>query len=206
MYRPRSFATDDVAAMHRLMTENGFATLITPGAEDTAVTHVPLLLEADGSRYGTLLGHLARPNPHWRRWAEGDPESIAIFHGPHGYISPGWYADARAVPTWNYAVVHAAGRPRLFEDREALKAMVMRLASVYEAPLGWPWNADAAADVIERELGGIVGFTMPIERLDGKFKLSQNRPKPDREGVVAALEAGGGHAALAVMMKNFPRK
>lgn len=207
MYRPRSFAIDNAAAIRGLMTENGFATLLTPHAGGIEITHIPLLLDVDKSRYGVLSGHVARANPHWRHWSDDAPESVAIFHGPHGYISPGWYADTRAVPTWNYAVVHAIGRPRLLEDRERLKALVMRLASVYEAPLGRPWNAEAAAGVIERELDGIVGFTMPIDRLEGKFKLSQNRSAADRDGVIAALEAlGSPQAALAASMRHPPPK
>lgn len=206
MYRPRSFACDDLATLHEFIEAHSFATLITPGSQGFEISHIPLLLTRDGSRFGTLHGHLARPNPHWRRFVDDAPPSVAIFHGPHGYISPGWYASPQSVPTWNYAVVHAAGRPRLLRDDAALRELVMRTVNVYEQPIGSPWDVAAAGGAIDAELGGIVGFTMPIERLDGKFKLSQNRSAVDHSGVVAALAQSGAasNPALAALMREFP--
>lgn len=200
MYKPRSFATDDIRAMHYLIRAHGFGTLITPHAGGIEISHIPMLLEtATDAPFGVLLGHVAKANPHWRQFEAGAP-SLAIFYGPHGYISPGWYEEPRAVPTWNYAVVHAHGRPAPVVERAPLKALVTRLAEVYEAPLGRPWDMEAAADVIEAELGGIVGFRMRIEHLDGKFKLSQNRSVADRTGVAAALEEL--NPALAALMRG----
>jgi transcriptional regulator len=108
--------------------------------------------------------------------------------GPHAYISPSWYREQETVPTWNYAVVHASGAPQLVEDDARLRAMVMRLVENHEAPLGHPWDVRGAESVIDAELAGIVGFEIPIDRLEGKFKLNQNRSREDQEGVVTALE------------------
>lgn len=202
MYKPRSFATDDVAAMHRLIRAHGFGTLVTPHADGVEISHIPMFLEVEADApYGVLLGHVAKANPHWRQFEAG--ASFAIFCGPHGYISPGWYAERLTVPTWNYAVVHAHGRPDLVVERAPLKALVTRLAEIYEAPLGHPWDMEAAAEAIDAELGGIVGFRMPIERLDGKFKLSQNRSVADRAGVIAALEKSNPELA-GMMRETFP--
>jgi transcriptional regulator len=188
LYTPAHFAAEDRAAISRLMHDHPFATLITPAAPEPHISHLPLLLSAGCEPHGTLIGHFARANPHWRNVAH--VESIAVFHGPHAYVSPSWYAaPAKAVPTWNYVSVHAHGVIEVFEDplesRQVLDALVQRFEGRREAP--WTF----AMPERERDLlvGAIVAFRMRIKRLDAKFKLSQNRSVEDRERVMAALRA-----------------
>ncbi len=138
-----------------------------------------------------LIGHLARANPQWRDLADG-VAALAIFHGPHAYVSPSWYATkqetGKVVPTWNYVAVHAYGRLKVFDDPDRLYEVVGRLTEVHEADRAEPWSVtDAPAGFIRSQLKGIVGLELGVERLEGKWKLSQNRPVADREGVIAGL-------------------
>jgi len=192
IYVPNAFHETRLAVLHALIEANGFATLISPDADDPLVTHLPLLLDRDRGAQGTLVGHVARGNPHWRRLQE-NAQVLAIFHGPHTYVSPAWYGDHPSVPTWNYAVVHARGTARLLQEPEALDSIVRRLVAVYESPRSDPWRMDLPEDYRQRMLGGIVGFEIAITDLAGKFKLSQNRSPQDRLRVVAALENGAQH-------------
>jgi transcriptional regulator len=149
-----------------------------------------------------LLGHLARGNPHWQA-LEAARETIAIFEGPHAYVSPRWYENHPAVPTWNYAVVHAHGRARLMGEAE-LHALVHALSTRYEAGAEKPWRMeDHPADYVGKMLTAIVGFELEVEKLEGKFKLSQNRPA-DHAGVVAALESQGESEIAALMREHAP--
>lgn len=175
LYIPRAFAGQDAATALRLIADHPFATLITgvDGAEPQ-VTHLPLL-HADGA----LWGHLARPNPQWTLFERG--RTLAVFHGPHAYVSPRWYeTPAEHVPTWNYAVVHVAGRPELLGE-DAARRIVDELTARFDP------SFTARVDRRERLLPGIVAFRMPVERLDLKFKMNQNRTAADRAGVIAAL-------------------
>jgi transcriptional regulator len=159
-------------------------------------THLPLLLDGD-----RLLAHFARGNPHWKA-IDGTREMLAVFSGPHAYISPRWYEASQAVPTWNYVAVHVYGAPRIIEDGGALREMLDRLVEEYEAGA---WSlAGQDPDFLERMNRGIVAFDMPIARIEGKFKLSQNRPDEDRRRVIAALEDAGDDAGrdLARMMRT----
>jgi len=151
---------------------------------------LPFMIDPARGSLGTLVAHMARANPHWRAFATA-PASLVIFAGPHAYISPAWYQQQVTVPTWNYTVVHASGHVRIV-DENALRDMVMRLVRQHEGPLGNPWDVSKAEAVMDSELKGIVGFEIPIDRIEGKFKLNQNRSVEDREGVIRALE-GSAH-------------
>lgn len=182
LYVPTAFASRDAVLARQLIDAHPFATLITTvdGAAPQ-ISHLPMLLDGDGD---ALLGHLARANPHWQRFEAG--HTLAVFHGPHAYISPTAYEKPEAgVPTWNYATVHVEGCPALLDDAAAA-ALLDRLTARFE-----PDGHRTATEVVARMLGGIVAFRMPIARLTPKFKMSQNRSAADRAGVMAALEATG---------------
>jgi len=204
VYTPSHFDINDRAAIARLMHDHAFATLVTPGTPEPHISHVPLLLLPGCEPHGTLIGHMARANPHWRSVA--GVESIAIFHGPHAYVSPSWYAEpAKAVPTWNYAVVHAAGTLDIVDDplekRRILEALVHR----FEASRAAPWEFAMPQPQRDALVGAIVAFRMRIRRLTGKFKLSQNRPPVDRARVASALDAEpyADAAAVAAWMRAY---
>jgi transcriptional regulator len=186
MYQPAHFVERDPAVLAELIRAAPLATLIRGGAELSADA-IPL--ELDGDR---LLGHVARANPLWRE-ADGQPV-LAVFHGVQAYITPSWYAskaaDGRVVPTWNYAMVQAHGTLRAIEDTAWLEAFVTRLTDRHEAPLPAPWKVgDAPGDYVQKLLKAIVGIEIAVTRLEGKFKLSQNRPPEDRAGVIEGLGA-----------------
>jgi transcriptional regulator len=188
LYIPPHFSACDRAALARIIHDHPFATLITPAPAEPLVTHLPLLHVADCEPHGTLLGHFARANPHWRE-SEG-AESIAIFHGPHAYVSPSWYAEpSSAVPTWNYVVVHAHGRielaPRPADTRAILDTMIQR----FESPRPAPWRLGLDRKRLDAMVAAIVGFRLKVRRVEAKFKLSQNRSRDDRMRVAAALDA-----------------
>jgi transcriptional regulator len=189
LYLPKHFASDDAGAMARLIREHPFATLVTPAEPEPAISHVPLVQEGERPGHATLVGHFARANPHVALAASRP--SIAIFHGPHAYVSASFYAEpAAAVPTWNYAVVHAHGTLELVDERET-HAIVERLVERFESARAAPWRIGLAGRELGAMLGAIVGFRMRITRLDAKFKLSQNRSVEDRRRVIGALAAEG---------------
>ncbi|HNT40141.1 MAG TPA: FMN-binding negative transcriptional regulator [Rubrivivax sp.] len=190
MYLPAPFAVTDPAPLHALLRAFPLATWSTVVDGQPCVNHIPFLLDAEAGEHGTLIGHVARANPVWRTPAP----SIFVFQGPQAYVSPSWYPSkqehGKAVPTWNYAVVHAHGRPEIVEDRQALRAILERQTQAHETGLPHPWSiADAPAEFIEQLLGAIVGIHVPVTRWEAKFKLSQNRSAADRAGVIAALGA-----------------
>ncbi|HEX4124793.1 MAG TPA: FMN-binding negative transcriptional regulator, partial [Tepidisphaeraceae bacterium] len=189
MYVPSSYRIEDPATLHAFIARYGFATLVTGGDEPMA-THLPLLLDRDRGPLGTLIGHVARANSQWRA-DHANCASLAIFHGPHAYLSPAWYrSNAPAVPTWNYAVVHAKGTISLMQDPERVRAVVRALSQQYE-PTPLPRNNQVVGEAEEKLLEAIVAFEMPIDRLEGKFKLSQNRAREDQIGAVEGLEKQG---------------
>jgi transcriptional regulator len=191
MYNPPLFREDRIEVLHDAIRRAGLVTLVTQTADGLIASHAPMLLDLEPAPYGTLIGHLARPNPQ-ARGAIG--EGLAIFQGPDAYITPSWYATKRqngkVVPTWNYVAIHAYGAVEFFNDLERLRDVVIRLTERQEAGRAQPWAVtDAPADFIDGMLKGIVGFAMPIARLEGKWKMSQNRPAEDRAGVISGLEA-----------------
>jgi len=197
MYIPTPFREERLAVLHDIMQANSFATLVTNGAEGIVATHLPLLLDASRGPHGTLVGHVARENHHWQ--ALEDPgETLAIFQGPHAYISPSWYTTPLAVPTWNYVAVHAYGHPKVIADGEALYRIVAEITRNYEAQFAYAWDLEARRSYAEKLLKNIVGFEMEITRLEGKRKLSQNRSRADRQGVVDGLSHLGDPLSTAV--------
>ncbi len=196
VYLPRHFAAPDRAAIARLLHDHAFATLVTPVQPEPLVTHLPLIGVADCEPHGTLLGHFARANPHVKR-AEAS-ESIAIFHGPHAYVSPSWYADpATAVPTWNYVVVHAHGTLELARDASETRAILDVMIHRFEGNREAPWELGLDRERLDAMIGAIVGFRIRVRRIDAKFKLSQNRSQEDRARVAAGLDADGYAEAVA---------
>jgi transcriptional regulator len=197
LYTPSSFATTDRAAISRLMHDYPFATLITPAQPEPLISHLPLLLTADCEPHGTLIGHMARANPHWEHAA--GVESVAIFHGPHAYVSPSWYAEpAKAVPTWNYAAIHAHGALDVIGDADDARAVLDALVQRFEASRDAPWRFAMAERQRDALVGAIVAFRLRIRRLTAKFKLSQNRPAGDQVRVAEALDREGYADATAV--------
>lgn len=190
MYQPNLFRVDDVAQMHALMRARPFAALVSAGELGLYASHLPTVLKDEGT-YGVVECHLARPNPHCKELAEVR-EALMIFQGAEGYITPNWYpskaATGKVVPTWNYAVVHAYGRPEVVNDADWLRRHVTELTAQQEKAASKPWAvSDAPESFVNAMLRGIVGFRFPIARLEGKWKMSQNREMWDREGVVRGL-------------------
>ena len=202
MYRPSAFAEDRVPLLHDAIRRAPLANLVTVGPDGPEATPLPLLLDPDPAPYGTLVGHLSRANPQWRNLAPGAP-ALAIVMGPAAYVSPAWYPSkaegGRVVPTWNYVTVHAHGQLALVEDPEAILAIVAALTDRHEAGRPEPWSVgDAPADFIRAQLKGIVGVRLTVTRLEGKWKMSQNRPAADRGGVIRGLLREGGAAEAEV--------
>jgi transcriptional regulator len=202
MYVPTHFAEDRKDVLHAAMRAAGLSTLVTNTAEGLIASHVPLLLDPDAGPYGTLVGHLAKANPQATLAPVG--EALVIYTGPDAYISPSFYATkrehGRVVPTWNYVAIHAYGTLEIFDDAARLHALVSRLTDHKETPRAQPWAVtDAPERFIDGQLKGIVGFALPITRLQGKWKMSQNRPPADRAGVVAGLTADGEETVAGIV-------
>lgn len=185
MYSPDAFKVDDRTTLHAFMRQHNFATLVTQNDEGLQATHVPLVLKEEVGGQGALQGHLARANPQWRDLAP-DKEVLVIFTGPHAYISPAWYQTSPAVPTWNYTAVHVYGRPRLVEDSGEFAVMLHEFVEVHERDRLDRWSGEMPEEFRDRLMKGIVGFEIAITRIEGKFKLSQNRPD-DVPGVIDGL-------------------
>jgi transcriptional regulator len=189
MYLPELFRVEDVAQTHALMRARPFAALVSAGPSGLFASHLPTVLKDEG-RYGVIECHLARANPHCRDLAGG--EALMIFQGAEGYITPNWYPSkaegGKVVPTWNFAAVHAYGRPEVVNDADWLRRHVTELTAQQERDQPRPWApSDAPMNFIDTMLRGIVGFRFAITRLEGKWKMSQNRTPQDREGVVNGL-------------------
>ena len=186
VYQPRAFVPREERAALRVIDEYPFAMLISAGDDEPQISHLPLLYHADQTPHGMLVGHMARANPHWQRFGRG--ATLAVFQGPHAYVSPSWYGEpATAVPTWNYAVVHVRGRAELVEAGAATLATVQELVARFESNRANPWQLQLQGARLDAMLGAIVAFRIVIERIDAKFKLSQNRIPDDRARVIAAL-------------------
>lgn len=199
MYLQKHFEESDVATMHALIRAQPLATWVTQADGELLVNHVPLLLQAGEGPNGTLCGHLPRANPAASAFSK-TADSVFVFHGPQAYITPGWYASKRehgkVVPTWNYAVVHAHGMPRIVDDAAWLREHLEALTRENESGEATPWQvSDAPDDYIAQLMKTLVGIEIPIRKLVGKWKVSQNRPAADRQGVVAGLMARGDDAS-----------
>ena len=190
MYTPPSFAENDTGKLYAMMQAHNFATLVSNGSPAPYATHLPFMHDRQQGEHGTLITHMARANPHWKALSP-DESVLVMFQGPHSYISPRWYAAPSAVPTWNYAAVHATGKPRLIHDPARLKQIVTELVDFHE-PDG------LKGDFPDNLLKAIVGIEIPIEKLEGKAKFNQNRPVEDQQGVVDALAQSTDQTQLAV--------
>ena len=190
MYIPRANQEDRIPVLHKLIEDQPFASLITMGSSGLFASHIPMVLEQNGA-IGQLRGHISRANTQWRDYTPS-VEALAIFSGPQHYITPNWYPEkqetGKVVPTWNYVVVHAYGYLKIIEDTEWLMAHLQTLTCIHEAESRIPWKiGDAPADYIAAQIKGIAGLEIPIARIEGKWKVSQNRSEQDRSGVARGL-------------------
>jgi transcriptional regulator len=185
MYVPKAFAVDDVALLHDFMEEFSFATMVTQRDGELIASHVPFLLDRSVEPYGALRAHIAIRNPQLAD-LRTDSQALVIFQGAHCYVSPSWYVKPENVPTWNYTAVHAYGVPKIL-DRAAMVALLKDLVGKHERPLGQPWDFDPNDAWIQKVLPEVAAFEIKIEKLQGKFKLNQNRSPADREGVIETL-------------------
>jgi transcriptional regulator len=195
MYQPPAFREDRLDVQHELIRAHPLGLLITAGPAGLLANPFPFLLDADGTPFGTLRLHIARANPHWREFDAID-ECLVLFQGPQDYVTPSWYATKRetgkVVPTWNYVMVHVWGRPRVVNDAVWLRRQLDDLTASREAKREAPWKVDdAPADFVAQQMRAIVGIEIPISRIEGKWKMSQNRPEADRAGVIAGFRESG---------------
>lgn len=203
MYQPALFREDRIEVQHGLIRAHPLGLLVTAGPAGLVANPIPFLVDAGASERGTLRCHLARANPQWRELA-GAEECLVVFQGPQDYVTPSWYATKRehgkVVPTWNYATVHAWGRPQVIEDAAWLRRQLDDLTLLREGARPAPWAVeDAPSDFIAAQVRGIVGVEIPIGRIEGKWKVSQNRPEPDRAGVLAGYREAG-ETAMATLV------
>jgi len=201
MYIPTAFAESDLTRLHDFIEQHSFGLLVSQVEGLPFATHLPFLLERTAGPQGTLVGHMARANPQWREAA--GQTALAIFSGPHVYISPTWYETEQVVPTWNYTAVHVYGRVEVLDDKDALGDIVQEMVRFYEQAMPRPWLFDGSGTYGERRLAQIVGFRIVIDKIEGKWKLNQNHPAEHRKKVVRALrERGDDNAqAIAAMMQ-----
>lgn len=195
MYVPKHHEECELAVLHSLIQSHPLGTWVMHEAGELAANHIPFLLDSSRGENGTLVGHVARANPVWQSFSRAS-NSLVIFQGAETYITPSWYPSkqehGKAVPTWNYAVVHAHGVPHAIEDRDWLLQHVTQLSNTHETNQAFPWKvSDAPEDFIERLMNAIVGIEIPVGKLVGKWKVSQNRPDSDKLGVVAGLLSRG---------------
>jgi len=202
MYVPTHFEETRTEVLHQLIRKHSQAVLVTLGSGGLTANHIPFELDPDPAPLGILRGHVARANPVWQDLSK-DIEALVVFQGPQAYISPSWYQTkkqtGKVVPTYNYIVVHAHGALRVVQDKAWLRALVERLTNRFEGQRAEPWRVtDAPGEFVDKLLGAIVGLEMPVTRLIGKWKLSQNRPQEDRDGVVRGLSESGDAEQLAI--------
>lgn len=214
MYIPNSFAERDSPTLFAFMEAHPLATLVTSSPTGLFATHLPLLVDRASGPMGTLFGHIARANPHSRYVTEQGTEALVIFTGPDAYITPEWYSTkqetGRVVPTWNYIAVHAYGSLRLRDDASFLRPHLEALTRHHEATRPKPWHvSDAPADYIDQQLKAIVGVELEIDRLEGKWKMSQNRAAADVDGVIRGLsesEVAQDRVVAAIVRERRPKE
>lgn len=203
MYRPSAFREDSLEAQHALIRERPLGLLITTGSLGLLADSVPFVLDEKAGALGTLRAHLSRANPQHQALAEAE-ECLAVFQGPQAYITPSWYETKRetgkVVPTWNYVSVQAWGRPRLIDDPAWLRAQIDALTGLMEGPRQEPWAvSDAPKPFVDAQLRGIFGVEIPIARIEGKWKASQNQPEKNRSGVAEGLRSEGNEAMAEIV-------
>ncbi len=205
MFTPKPFEEADLGRLRSVVEANSFGLLLSNGPDVPCASHLPFLIDLDReSGEGRLHCHVARANPHWQA-IEKDPAVLAVFAGPHGYISPRWYTTPVGVPTWNYVAVHVHGRATTEHDPAALREHLERLIAVHESGRPEPWSlAEPPAGFVDKMLTGIVGIDIAIERIEGKRKMSQNRTPADQAGVIAALRSDGTGSGLELAAEMAP--
>jgi transcriptional regulator len=186
MYIPPAFAAKNSAKLRDVMQRFSFALLVTQHEGVPFASHLPLLLDEERGPHGTLVGHMAKANEQWRHFTD-EGQALVVFQGPHAYISPRWYETELAVPTWNYVTVHAYGTPRILHDQGQVEGALQRLIQTYEGTGDDAWKSDLPVEFKAKMLNAIVGFEIPIARLEGKWKLGQNRSADDVRGMHEAL-------------------
>jgi transcriptional regulator len=196
MYIPGHFQQTDRLALVEFIEAHGFALLVSHVAGELFATHLPLLVDREAGPHGCLLGHVARANPQWHELAGQDV--MAIFSGPHAYVSPSWYESDNVVPTWNYVAVHAHGRCELVEDDESVAEILARSVAAFERSQAEPWTFDSADAYFRKLMKAVVAFRIPLAKLEGKWKLGQNHPPERREKVVRRLAASADHDSQAI--------
>jgi transcriptional regulator len=207
LYSPHSFVERDFDRLAAFLENHPFGTLISVDEGSPVVSHVPLLFERGAGTHGRLIGHLARANPHRRLLAKAEPV-LVLFQGPHAYVSPSWYAEPGGVPTWNYAVVHVHGVAKPVEDGTATVEILRRMTAAYESRFPVPWQFDASDATHSRLLDMIVGLEIEATRIQGKFKLSQNRSPEDQSRIIEQLGQSGfplDIGVLELMVSNLNR-
>ena len=203
MYEVEAFREDRIEVLHALIKAHPLATLVVTTAQGLEANHIPLLIDPEPTPFGTLRGHVARANPVWQTFDAGR-DVLAVFQGLQVYITPSWYPTkaqtGKVVPTWNYAMVHVHGPLKIIDDAEWLRKLVTCLTESQESPRAKPWHVtDAPSNYIDTMLKAIVGIEIPVRRLQGKWKMSQNRLPQDRDGVIEGLEAQGDAASQAML-------
>ncbi len=207
MYQPPHFREEDLQTQHALIREHPLGLLVTAGASGLLANPVPFHLDAEASEKGVLRLHLARANGQWKDIRDGAPV-LTVFQGADSYVTPSWYQTkqetGKVVPTWNYAIVQARGPARIVEDADWLLAQIGAITSQHEGRRALPWSvSDAPDDFISAQLKGIVGIEIEIAEIEGKWKVSQNRPVGDREGVAAGLEAEGDQGDMLSLVRHY---
>jgi transcriptional regulator len=205
MYIPEILKIDDRADITAIIQQNSFAVLTGPDADGAITgTHLPFMYDPSIGEHGRLIAHMSKANSHWQGFASGQ-DFMVIFAGPHGYISPTWYADEPAVPTWNYVAVHAYGTPQIIEDDADKRQMLMDLVTLNEAQFDTPWMYEGSENFMSAMIRATVAFQIDITRLDAKAKLGQNRTDGDKSGTVQGLRGQGDDMseALAVLSEKF---
>lgn len=197
MYIPAAFRVEDPSKLAAFIERHSFATLITHDGNAPFASHLPMLFRPDVGEHGTLVSHMARAKPHWQHFASGGEVSV-VFHGPHIYISPSWYQTELAVPTWNYATVHTYGVPEIFSEHGRVASLLRESVAAYESSFEQPWPGDLPEEFRDKLMQAIVAFEIPVTRIEGKFKLGQNRPAADSQGVFYALTRSGDADSLAL--------
>jgi transcriptional regulator len=210
MYTPKDFRVDDLPTLHADMQRNTLATLVSLTTSGLVATHLPILLDPQRGPFGTLLGHVSRANLQWQQ-SNPATEALLIFNGPDTYVTPNWYParqeTGRVVPTWNYAAIHAYGKLSFFDDPDRLRTIVTRLTDIHESTFPNPWKVtDAPAVYIDAQLKAIIGFELPILRIEGKRKFNQNRSTADQAGVIEGLRSLNDptKSAVADFMQGLP--
>ena len=207
MYIPTHFREDDIATLQQFMQAYSFGIMVTQHEGVPMANHFPFVLDVEHGSLGTLRGHMARGNMQWRMFDE-TKEILVIFQGPHSYVSPSWYEDdvETSVPTWNYAAVHVYGRPRLIEDSAELYRILQDSVQANEGQFEHPWQLGLPDEHLQKKLKAIVGFEIEISRLEGKFKLSQNRSTTDQQRVITALHESLSPETAELMRERLGQK